>query len=241
MASYLKHLTLTHEDPAVSHAPQFAGPRQLNIKTVASCPHSLESKVVRKRCAAEPVPEMEEGEGLRDDFDSPPSLKKLRVSADTRMPQERTLAAHLTSRDLRPKCVVPPSRQYDTDMLRTPLHCVGSLSDLSSIPEEVELSRQSSSSSSSCGSPTGGAPDVAGALSGQQDKHGPSSSSPHSAMPSVFLASSPAPPSPLPATPSLSSEAGQEDEPCSVWIAPELQSIHTNSEPLLPASIINEM
>lgn len=230
MASHLEHLNLSRETQLVNHTSSFvptSNSRQLNIKMVAACPHSMETKVARKRALAE-LPPSSECEGFKGDYDSLSTFKRARICTETKMLRETTLP--LTTKET--KCVMSPNRQYDTDIMRTPIHSVGSISDLSSIPEETELSRQSSSSS--CDSPTPNTDDVV--TSNQDSPHpfSPLHLNPHSTMSSSFL-------SPSPATPPVASGVDLDIEPSAVWLAPELQTIQAQSRPLLPVSIVNEM
>ena len=222
MASHLKHLKLSQESQitdSFGHTPC-----QWNIRTVASCPHSMETKASRKRCVMELPLDAESG-GV--DYESPPSVKRVRVCADARMPREGVSPHSPNARDLMTKCPGLTNWQYSTDMMRT---SVGSVSDLSSIPEETELSRQSSPSS--CGSPTRDSSDIT--TISEQDTRQSFHPSPRSTMSSAFL-------SPSPATPSVSSDVGVASEPCAVWIAPEIQNMRAHSDSVLPEAILNEM
>lgn len=256
MASHLEHLKLssgsvtnnTSSGSGIGTIPP-THQNRLSIKTVASCPHSLENRVPRKRYLAESFMAEVQEEGGDQSMDySPPSHKRVRVCVDeTRMPEGGSVAPLLlhSPKEVKTKPSVCPSRQYDSDIMRTSsLHSAGSLSDLSSIPEEAELTRQSSGSS--CGSPT--PPEGAGmTVSDERDlkDEGEEVSSRHPHLnpnSTLFLSPSPGSPSSPPPPPPPSPPPRHPDtDSCSVWIAPEIQTICTDSTSLLPVSIMNEM
>ena len=235
MAAHLQDLTLSSEGSAFSapfinpHLPTVLPgerssspyPHHLNIKTVASCPQSIESQENRKR---EPLDlECCLNEDCMDVL-MIPSRKRTRVdvgSAETCMSscvnfKSDTKAMHLSS------------NHHDGDSMSASLHGIGSLSDLSSIPEEGELTQHTSMTTDTTDTSNSIA-DSPDSSDTQEDKLNPNS---HPTMP-ISISS---------LLPSSQSAPAQGDKVCSVWLAPELKAgIKTHIDSPLPLSILKEM
>ena len=191
---------------------------QLSIRTVASCPHSLECQVSRKR-HAEYTPE----EYCDTEQDSSGSLsnsnKRMRLDRSTAIPSRRLENFKNENRGR----FLERQRHDSTalPLLLTAQSYGSSNSDLSSIPEDQELGQELSSPPSSQGRFIRDSKDIFDIKEDWGDF----------ASPSDPTQSSP---------PSTATDEGSV-EPHSVWIAPELKSITSQSNSLLPTSIIKEM
>lgn len=204
-----------------------SAPRQLNIKTVASCPHSIDCQISRKRF-------------LRDCGQSERSSKRMRLDSETRMFLPNTKNGNRTNHGMELDL-----HQHNRAAVLTSVHGVGNVSDLSSIPEEIEPSQQPR--------PSGGYGRTPSPEKELSQQHSTPSGIPYSvnsdvhealthlslnlrpALSSAFLSPSPAT---TPPHPPLVTDTNIE---CSVWVAPEIQAMSRRAESLLPISIVEEM
>ena len=209
VASHLEHLKLTsdctltpgHDLSLLTVGEtKCASPRQLNIKTVASCPHFTGCHVSRKR-------DYSQCEG-HEEFSSWRS-KRMRLDPNTRILPQSAKNGSRTNHGME----LDP-HQHNSTVVLTSVHGIGSVSDLSSIPEETEPSQQPSSPLDSESDPP---LNLCVPLS------------------STFL--NPFPPPPPPPTLPVRSLGY---EPCSVvWLAPEIKTLQTSS--LLPPTVVDKM
>lgn len=225
MTSHLEHLNLSCEGHRLGNEPQPSTadepnplPQYLSIKTVASCPQSLECRVSRKRypttCCLGPG-----DHGHREgDLCSQPG-KRMRLD---------TAAADLSDQDFTGETNKHHMRAGHRNGSATPTsaHSVGNASDLTSIPEEIESQQSSSFSPNSTTERS--APSAGG------DERGQEPVSPSQLGPSLQQ--------PLSLCLPPDSNLHPDSELRSVWLAPELQIIHAQSDPSpLPVSIVKEM
>lgn len=229
MASHLEHLKLSPESRLTDHSPAPAatatdngvgsGPHnQLSITTVASCPHSMECQQLgRKRPLSESHCDdfMEISRG-HSNSNSVQSHKKRRLNIESKMPSENLLRS---TNEVKTKHVT-----HSIDTLCGSVLSTGSVSDLSSIPEETEQSRVCST------------PDASTENAANKEEERLILSSPQSplSLSSTYPSLSPFPLPPV-------SDADHISELRSVWIAPELQDFSTLSDCPLPVSIVKEM
>ena len=227
MAAHLQHLNLSSESnartttsssPALPTASTAQGrltpyPCHLNIKTVAACPQSVNSQVGRKRSFPDLECRMDEEVGEN---------KSMEVQV---LPRKRSrLDPGMDSKCINFKSdsrVVHSSVRSDLDAL----HVMGSMSDLSSIPEEGELTQQSSS--------------PVDQFSANPTTRDISSDDDDATVPIEI--SQPVLPSPQSLHLPPKSTAGLTGEVQSVWLAPELKAIKTHADYPLPLSILKEM
>ena len=199
-------------------------PRHLNIKTVASCPQSIDSQVSRKRylpesecCLDEDMIEMETS--------TLPARKRTRTLGAGEMHISNCINFKSDSRG-----VMYPSVKLDHQHeSASSLHAVGSLSDLSSIPEEGEVTQQTSTLIST----TNTSIDTEAASDSDIDTADESNSEDRLISQAI--------PTSLPSSQSLLKSAELGDKVCSVWLAPELKAIKTHADSPLPLSILNKM
>lgn len=246
MASHLEHLKLSSEahwtgEVVTSHMellklssegvdctrPILSPPPQLSMKTVASCPRSVECQVSRKRCSSS-------SSGLDEHGGSSWSNKRLRLDAEAAIPSGNSPPS------LKDENRTGHGMEFDQHLRNgTPVLTMHGVSDLSSIPEETEPSQQPSSPSVSLD------PCIEASVGDEKEKAPPPlllSLNLRPTLSSAFLSPSPMPPPPPPLSlPPLNSDAGVSTFPRSVWVAPELQGISGQTRSPLPISIVKEM
>lgn len=208
MVSHLEHLKLSPDHRWDSHALPTPGEtkrRSLNMKTVASCPNSIECQMSRKRGYGQCEGHVEYGSW---------SSKRMRLDPVT------GILPISAKRGNRTNCGMElDPHQHNSTAVLASVHGIGSVSDLSSIPEEAEPNQQPSA-------PSGVSLDP----DSDNDEN-------ELSAPLVPLCPSPSPPPLL--FPFGSDTSKLDSEHCSVWLAPEIQTIRANA--LLPTSIVEEM
>ncbi len=240
MAAHLQHLKLSSEGSAWSSAPHHHTPIpceggslapyscHLNIKTVASCPKSVDSQVSRKR----QFPELDE-EGMGMDISDGetnctlPATKRTRMDLDSAAERHVLKCTNFKSDSKVVQASARPEHQRDGGL------ALSSMSDLTSIPEEWELTQQTSTSI-----------DTANTSNSNASATDARNSSIDTADADEYISVSQSIPTSLPSPQSLhlpleSSELG--GKVCSVWLAPELKAIKTHADFPLPLSILKEM
>lgn len=262
VASHLEHLKLSPSSSPSSGCwdVQTPGgrdalcrsPPQLNIKTVSSCPHSTERQVSRKRYFR--------------DYEGRRAMGSWSVQSNKRMrldPEIGTLSNTENGNRTNHRLELNPCQHNSNSAMLTPAHGVGSMS---SIPEEAEpapsgrlldippaeqppwcgISMETPVPSRGCDisieTPPAKGHDIAmetpSCGSGDPDHNSEKEQLPSlsfNLLSAAFLSPSPTPPPllrPPPSPPDVSIG-------CSVWVAPEIQTIKAAS--LLPSSVVEEM
>lgn len=219
MSAHLEQLKLSSEgnvENQFSVRTEFnPSSHKLNITTVASCPNSMTTRVGRKRhteCLRDADTDVEMDNQVH---------KRMRLDTDDKIPstltnfksKSRTIIGHTLFGGCKRQAHSNPTVMPGSTVHHT-------VSDLSSIPEELEQIEALPLLSQMCMS------DDTGYDSTEDEETLSYSTASHSSSTSL-------------SSPSTCTTADSTAETCVVWIAPELQSLQKKS--LLPASVIEEM